>query len=138
MPKKAPEAVKENSERWLLTYADLITLLLAFFVILYAISNTDQKKFEDLKGSLNHAFNIGVLEGQSSSSVIPAGAIKQEEQEANNASASNLKAKLDFQQQQGQYADVIEFITQRPDGVAISISTTLAFLSGSAELTPEG
>ena len=112
--------------------------LVAMAVILYAISNTDVKKFEDLKGSLSKAFNVGILDGQGSPSVVSAGVIRQEESQANNASASNLKSKLELQQQQGQFADVIEFITQRPDGVAITVSTTLAFLSGSAELTPEG
>jgi len=42
--------------RWLLTYADMITLLLAFFVILYAISRVDAKKYEALATSLRGAF----------------------------------------------------------------------------------
>lgn len=42
--------------RWLLTYADMITLLLAFFVILYAISTVDLKRYESLAVSLRGAF----------------------------------------------------------------------------------
>lgn len=42
--------------RWLLTYADMITLLLAFFVILYAISKVDAKKYQTLAVSLRGAF----------------------------------------------------------------------------------
>ena len=38
---KKKEEKPENSERWLLTYSDLITLLMALFVILYASSNVD-------------------------------------------------------------------------------------------------
>ncbi|MGN0026125.1 MAG: flagellar motor protein MotB, partial [Clostridium sp.] len=44
MKKKRQE--KENSERWLLTYSDLITLLMVFFVVLYSASNVNQKKYE--------------------------------------------------------------------------------------------
>lgn len=44
-------------QRWLLTYADMITLLLAFFVILYAISKLDLKKYESLAVSLRGAFS---------------------------------------------------------------------------------
>lgn len=47
---------KENSERWLLSYADFITLLMAFFIVLYAMSQIDLKKFRQLKGSLSTAF----------------------------------------------------------------------------------
>jgi chemotaxis protein MotB len=39
----------ENAERWLLTYADMITLLMVLFIVLFAISQVDQKKFAELK-----------------------------------------------------------------------------------------
>lgn len=50
-------AGKENHERWLITYSDLITLLLIFFVILYAMSKIDVAKFLILSESLNAALN---------------------------------------------------------------------------------
>ena len=40
--KKHPEHV--NHERWLVSYADFITLLFAFFVVMFAASNSDKKK----------------------------------------------------------------------------------------------
>lgn len=49
----------ENSERWLLTYSDLITLLMVFFVVLYSSSNINQKKYEKLASSMNTAFTGG-------------------------------------------------------------------------------
>ncbi|MGH2518661.1 MAG: flagellar motor protein MotB, partial [Chloroflexota bacterium] len=59
--KAKPE--KDRSERWLLTYADLITLLMVFFVILFSFSIIDVRKFKALKGSLDRAFSQGVLSG---------------------------------------------------------------------------
>jgi chemotaxis protein MotB len=47
-----------NSERWLLTYADLITLLLAFFIILYAVSMSDKTSVADLSRELSSAFHV--------------------------------------------------------------------------------
>lgn len=44
--------------RWLLTYADMITLLLAFFIILYASSQVDAKKYTDLVSSVRTAFGV--------------------------------------------------------------------------------
>ncbi len=58
--KKKHEAEKEpNAERWLLTYADLITLLMIFFVVLYALSKVEQSKFESLSTSLRFVFGGG-------------------------------------------------------------------------------
>src|ERR1700683_1825398 len=53
----------ENSERWLLTYADMITLLLALFIVLFAVSTINTKKFEALALGLQKSFspNPGVL-----------------------------------------------------------------------------
>jgi len=56
--KKPAEPEKpENSERWLLTYSDMITLLMAFFIVLYAISNVEKSKAAALSESLSEAFN---------------------------------------------------------------------------------
>lgn len=41
---RAAEAEAENSERWLLTYSDMITLLLALFVVLFAMSSISVRK----------------------------------------------------------------------------------------------
>ena len=49
-------------ERWLLTYADMITLLLALFIVLYAISVVDERKLGELKESLDGAF-VGKADG---------------------------------------------------------------------------
>ncbi|PWM46688.1 MAG: chemotaxis protein MotB [Clostridiales bacterium] len=54
---------KENGERWLLTYSDLITLLLALFIILYAMSSIDVEKFKALAQNLNTAFNTNTSIG---------------------------------------------------------------------------
>jgi chemotaxis protein MotB len=46
----------ENSERWLLTYADMITLLMVLFIVLFAVSQVDQKKFAALKNGMAAGF----------------------------------------------------------------------------------
>jgi chemotaxis protein MotB len=55
MRKKHPEHV--NLERWLVSYADFITLLFAFFVIMYAISQADVAKFKQVSASIRSAFS---------------------------------------------------------------------------------
>ncbi|WP_310830436.1 flagellar motor protein MotB [Paenibacillus pedocola] len=57
----------EPRDRWMITYADLITLLLIFFVIMYAMSSLDTEKYKIVTGSLSETFKTGnpVLEGGS-------------------------------------------------------------------------
>ncbi|MBP1992678.1 flagellar motor protein MotB [Paenibacillus eucommiae] len=55
--KKKEEHV--NHERWLITYADLITLLLVFFIIMYAMSKIDVEKYTVLSQTLNLQFASG-------------------------------------------------------------------------------
>src|SRR6266850_554636 len=59
----------ENAERWLLTYADLITLLMVFFVVLYSMSQADSEKFKRISAALQQAFNVDVLQGQAATSI---------------------------------------------------------------------
>lgn len=54
--RKVKEAEKENGERWLVTYSDLITLLLVFFIIMYASSNSDTEKMQQALSSIAGAF----------------------------------------------------------------------------------
>jgi chemotaxis protein MotB len=61
----------DNAQRWLLTYADMITLLMALFIVMWSISATNGVKFEQLRVSLNQALsgkeligNKGILSGE--------------------------------------------------------------------------
>ncbi len=74
------EGGHENAERWLLSYADMITLLMALFIVLFAISQVDQQKLLALSSGLQQYFGApavvnhtqGVLDGTSTDSAIQA------------------------------------------------------------------
>ncbi|SEU30706.1 chemotaxis protein MotB [Lacrimispora sphenoides] len=51
------EGEKDNSERWLLTYSDMITLLLALFIILYGMSSVDTMKLKEMSSGLEKVLN---------------------------------------------------------------------------------
>lgn len=56
MRRKPQHEDHENHERWLVSYADFITLLFAFFVVMYAISSVNEGKYRVLSDSLINAF----------------------------------------------------------------------------------
>ena len=58
--KKHEEEEHENHERWLVSYADMVTLLLVTFVVLYAMSQVDKEKFAQLASGLSDAFGTPV------------------------------------------------------------------------------
>lgn len=55
---KKPEAPKAGAPAWTATFADLMNLLLCFFVLLYSMSTVDAKKFEAVAASFNQTFSI--------------------------------------------------------------------------------
>ncbi len=54
---------EESEERWLLTYADMITLLMALFMVLFSISSVNISKIQALQLSLRAAFSGNILPG---------------------------------------------------------------------------
>ncbi len=146
-------------ERWLLSYADFITLLMVFFVILYSMSKVDINKYAQMANSLSM-----VLSGQSLSILNTHGptlveplqpqneqdeqklaemqANQQQLEEVYQAVNDYIKAEdnvAENKQQNGQ-RDITKLsaqisINQQERGLVISLKDTLLFESGSAKLT---
>ncbi|MCW3015786.1 MAG: OmpA family protein [Solirubrobacterales bacterium] len=57
---------EDGNERWLLSYADMMTLLVALFMVLFSISSVNTSKYEGLQRSLKDAFSGRVLPGGTS------------------------------------------------------------------------
>ncbi len=61
--RKGGAGAVENEERWLLTYSDMITLLMALFMVLFSISSINVSKYVILQKSLHAAFSGSILSG---------------------------------------------------------------------------
>jgi chemotaxis protein MotB len=75
MARKKAHEKETNHERWLVSYADFITLLFAVFVTLYAMSQTDKKKVEEVVASMRDSFGYSTTSPASKPSVIESGTI---------------------------------------------------------------
>src|SRR5271157_4663579 len=70
MSRRKRRASQSNHERWLVSYADFVTLLFAFFVVLYASSQMDKRKVGKLALAIQVAFQeMGVFEA--STTAVP-------------------------------------------------------------------
>lgn len=144
---KKPE-VPENHERWLITYADLITLLLIFFVIMYAMSKVDETKYNDLAQTLHLQFSSkGDSVLQQGSGVI-GGMDSGKGKEGNLKDFEAFLEEMDKRKEQGlqdlmkivneyieeeQLQDTVS-IGDTPRGVAITLNDLLLFDLGKADL----
>ena len=90
------EEEHENEERWLVSFADMMTLLFALFMVLFSISSVNTSKFEALQKSLNDAFSGAVLDG--GKSMLSAGSSADETQAVLGPAAAALAASADRHQ----------------------------------------
>jgi chemotaxis protein MotB len=135
--KKRKEEEHENSERWLLTYSDLITLLMIFFVVMYALSNVDADKYKKISASLSVAFGNGKsIIGNDNSIGIDQSATKMDTQPVEENKLEEVKKKVDsYLKQNGMNGTVATNIDER--GLVVSINDTVFFDSGSADIKPD-
>lgn len=132
---------EESGEAWLLPYSDLMTLLLALFIALFAISQTDQQKMNQLAQAFSAAFNIGgpSFFNQAGPNAGRMAELHSDEDRGNNAyiqenqQLEDVKEQLDEYIEQNQLED--ELSTELADeGLMIRIKEKALFPSGSAEL----
>jgi chemotaxis protein MotB len=119
---------QENLERWLLTYADLITLLLAFFIVMYSMSQIDAKKF----GKMTQAL-AGVLRGGSSVLRFPEESDRTGHGLLKLGNLRMIQQKIEDQFRGfGTKGEIETEITER--GLVIHIMESVLFREGSAKL----
>ncbi|MCX8086967.1 MAG: flagellar motor protein MotD [Rhodocyclaceae bacterium] len=152
MARKKPEEEHENHERWLVSYADFITLLFAFFVVMYALSSINEGKYRVLADSIAAAFrnipgqSVGAMPQINPAAPLPATIPLKKPQVA------NLKADLEREKirellrhkakeitealapmvEQGQVR-----VTEGALGITVEINASVLFDSGEARLQPQ-
>nr|WP_314898953.1 flagellar motor protein MotD [uncultured Deefgea sp.] len=148
MARKQRHEEHENHERWLVSYADFITLLFAFFVVMYAISSVNEGKYKVLSNALVDAFkqpqtyapkvqldNQAIKGAPPKLMVIPAPSTlpnnpKLEEQaQKMRGMAGDLRQSLGSLIDQGKVK-----VTQSKRGIAVEISDSILFDTGRADL----
>lgn len=153
--KREPEK-HVNHERWLVSYGDLLTLLFAVFVTMYAMSQADKKKVEEVAASMNEAFGNAKASAGGKPVMLPSGAISivpdlkakpasavqrqsnggKTRMMASNADYGFIKASLDaYLVKNGNSGKVAVEISRR--GVVVSLKEAGFFDSGSARLKKE-
>ncbi len=134
----------ESSERWLVSYADFITLLMVLFVVLYSMGKVDIEKYKRLADSMRTAFTLGgaatvvdvkinqtggTMEDGTAKPIVVPGIPEGPPQSAEVA--GQLTAMLAEKNLGGEVS-----VQTNIEGVLISLSEKLVFDQGKAELSP--
>lgn len=147
-------------ESWLLPYADLLTLLLALFIVLFAMSEVDVKKFKQLAHIFETEFADGGGIFDESSSVVPDDIPVEEDEdenedqdegkeEAEDKDTENAKAMEEYQQLKMMQEAMETYIDENSladtlgtaltsEGLFVTVRTDITFDSGSATVKSEG
>lgn len=150
MARKPRHVEHENHERWLVSYADFITLLFAFFVVMYAISSVNEGKYRVLSDSLVNAFqNVPpTSQSQQSNKQLLVGAAPLEIKlptPSAEARQRDAKAEEQARKMQGMAGNIKQSlgpfinqgkvrVTQSRRGIAIEINDSILFSPAKADL----
>jgi chemotaxis protein MotB len=143
MTRKKIEESGENHERWLISYADFITLLFAFFVVMYAISVVNEGKYKVFSDSLGVAFGGTGAAVRTNYEIQPTTSIQsiaarrraealRREKERLTTLARDLSSTLAPLVKEGKVR-----VTQNSRGVTVEINASVLFDPGEAKLTEE-
>lgn len=135
--RKHKEEEHEDSHRWVVSYADFITLLFAFFVVMYAISSVNVSKYRSVAVGMQSAFDKKIRNkvptevdsnqlGQSASNTV--------NQSSTNGSGSEAFEALDAQL--SNFADSQYQLTRADDWIEMKMDAGALFDIGSADLKP--
>jgi chemotaxis protein MotB len=136
-------ASAEHHERWLISYADFITLLFALFVVMYAISIVNEGKYAVLSEALGDAFGGRSMAPQAATQVEPVLPLShivnrkrveaaRRERERMQTLAKDLSATLLPLVKSGQVK-----VTQNARGISVEINASVLFDQGEAVLQPD-
>jgi chemotaxis protein MotB len=140
--RKKHEEAHENHERWLLSYADFITLLMIFFIIMYSMSNLDKEKYAKVAAGLSNAMGggggstiIGTDNGvaiQDVNSPSNTNVVEMDEEEK----LSYVKDTVDKYLSDSGLSNSVETKVEER-GLVLSFKDYLFFDSGKADINPE-
>lgn len=139
MSRKQAHAEEHPDERWVISYADLVTLLLGFFILLYATTDQNLAKMDSLARGLSSAFNVPVKEGAGGQALFDGGTgiIPERNDRADLPFDLEAVRKLIQKETQGAGVDGKISVEKGQDRIVLRLSESTVFSSASADIRPE-
>ena len=135
----------ENHERWLVSYADFMTLMFAFFVVLWSQTKTDQVKMDALQNGLQAAFEGTPMAAVGAKNPLQLGDEETSDGYASRSpeaeilsfnAASNPRLEAVRARLQGSFSDNVVQLGLIDNTLLVALNETVLFESGSASIHP--
>ena len=146
-PPKEEEKQKRGVAPWMTTFADLVTLLMCFFVLLFAMSTTQQETYKELVKSLRSALGAQAVPESGTREGLTMHAVPSEEPSENQA-IDELGGMIEKEMEEivSEVRELVLFnklggevsVTKTEDGVVITMSDLLLFSEGGTKLSAKG
>lgn len=136
MSRKQAHAEEHPDERWVISYADLVTLLFGFFLLLYATADQNITKMQSLARGLSDAFNVPVKEGAGGSSILDGGTgvIPERNDAADLAfDFESIRRRIEQEASASGLQDKV-IVKQEADRIILRLADNLVFPSASADV----
>ncbi len=135
---KCPKCVcVEGAPAWMTTFADLVTLLLTFFVLLLSMANMEEVKFTEASASIRNAFGAHSLPAPSKFSIpiIPSPPVSKFTPIQNEMAAKVYK-RIQSQLKSDNIPEEVELIKKEDGTIILRINDTILFEKGSSTVSP--
>ncbi|MGI6405908.1 MAG: flagellar motor protein MotB [Syntrophaceticus sp.] len=137
--RRPQESDGSNRERWLLTYADMITLLMIFFIMMYVISSVNAEKFQKIAAAFSEAFDSDLISSLEDITVPELPELPDEEGDSPGTDQPQLEQVREELEEYLREKDLENQVSIQMEGrgLVISLKDIVLFPSGSANLTPK-
>ena len=132
------EEKRAGAPAWMVTFGDMMSLLLTFFVLLLSFSNMDEVRFKEMAGSMEDAFGVKQSEPDT---VAPPGTTHIFESSASSKSDANIMSKLQemkaaAKNRKGEEGKVTIEVFEDYRGIVLQVGDGNMFHAGRAEVKP--
>lgn len=147
VPQEEDEGGGGGSPEWMATFADLVTLLMCFFVLLFAMSTTQQETFKELVESLRSALGVQTVpETGTREGLVMHAVPSQEQSDTQQVDELGGMIQKEMDEVVSEVKELILFnklgglvnVSESEDGVVITLSDMLMFSAGESDVSEQG
>lgn len=139
LKRNSPPQVEEGAPSWMVTFADLMSLLLTFFILILSFANMDIVRFRDMLGSIQQAFGVQIQRREADYVAFSPTRFERKDMDISREDAEVLSMVVQLRTilQEDEALQKGAGVEADDQGLVLRVDNAMMFDPGSAELKPE-